>query len=103
MQERQETALKTHAVQHHGELSDLVINVASLRSASIIQQLQATPEPSNNLQTLVQNAVTSWKEDVERLQQEKEQRNQGKNQKKPGQGSQRKRKRDEVEATNALT
>jgi hypothetical protein len=93
MQERQETSLRGQAVQHSGDLSDLVLNVASLRSAIHIQALRSPPTVPGNVQETARGAVIEWQTEQERTRVEKEKKDEDKEKKK----EERERKKEERE------
>ncbi|KAG8683592.1 hypothetical protein FRC11_013334 [Ceratobasidium sp. 423] len=100
MQERQETSLRALAVRHQGDLSDILINVASLRSASFIQQLR-TPMPLRDVETLARVSVQKWQAEEEKAQQEKEQKAEKKAKSKAKKEIGKKRKVDDLEEPQA--
>ncbi|KAG8757406.1 hypothetical protein FRC12_010319 [Ceratobasidium sp. 428] len=80
-QERQETQLLAAEVQHTGNLLDLVLNTASLRSAQHIQQLWAVPERSGSLLEVAQQAVANLKASEAKKEAEKQQKEEEKQRK----------------------
>ncbi|KAG8694662.1 hypothetical protein FRC09_009706 [Ceratobasidium sp. 395] len=71
-QERQETALRRHEVQHQGDPLDLVLNMAMLCSAAVVQPLQPTPFATRSVQDLVYEAVQTWRATEEQKKADKE-------------------------------
>lgn len=97
LQERQETSLQALEVQHQGDLSDLLLNVASLRSAALIQQLRNPPLTSSNIRGLTRAAVQKWQTQEEQARQEKEMKSNKKARSSGEKSTQKKRKIQELE------
>ncbi|KAG9089953.1 hypothetical protein FRC06_001283 [Ceratobasidium sp. 370] len=74
MQERQETSLRGREVQHNGESTDLILNVASLRSATETQVLRTPPKPLGTVQDVAKAVIAEWEEEQECARAEKEQK-----------------------------
>ncbi|KAG8692786.1 hypothetical protein FRC08_009539 [Ceratobasidium sp. 394] len=103
-QERQQTSILGLEVQHCGNLSDLVLNVASLRSASLIQPLRSPPKVSASVSEVAQHAVTIWQENAAIKQAENEEKERAKKEnaeKKEQQKQERERKKLERELKRA--
>ncbi|KAG9095003.1 hypothetical protein FS749_011314 [Ceratobasidium sp. UAMH 11750] len=81
-QERQETLLHGQEVQHQGDLSDLLLNAASLQSAAAIQVLQAQPKLLGTTETVAREAVILWGEEQEQAKVEKEEKDKEKEKRK---------------------
>ncbi|KAG9119769.1 hypothetical protein FRC07_005048 [Ceratobasidium sp. 392] len=73
MQERQETALRGHQVQHQGNLIDTILNMASLQSAESLQLLRSPPKILGSTQDVARTAVADWEAEQERSKTEKDQ------------------------------
>ncbi|KAG8790917.1 hypothetical protein FRC12_010650 [Ceratobasidium sp. 428] len=98
MQERQETLLRAQEVQHSGDLFDLIINVASLRSATAIQSLRERPRlVEESIDAIARAAVVEWDKEKDEAKAEQERKEKEKEEKK----AEQQRKKEERERKKA--